>query len=538
MRILKIVPLLLLLLPVTSFAQAQARLCDITDTFDACAMKCIAGGKQSAVEAKDNAAVRNMKMTNAGTETGGDATTSSVTDLLSPVVLSALVSDSGSGSSGGRVTIDLNTLAPREFLNLGGKLQAEVDLEPDLFDPFTMKLKESLETQAFGVLEEKLKGELSNTDDVTFKLTFNLINQRAGRDFETHREEFEALLSQLQPPDGRLNERLAWGRFFRALDQVRNEGSISPDLSSEIEQRLLSARNLSNEDLLSRDDLFGTGNDGGLGIGNSPDALQAELGDQTFMALAQGDEAAAEEFRAAFESAVSEGAAFDSRLQKRMESKGLNLFSALVNNQQQFNLSVKRQMRSDLVGPDQTSVELKWERPLARSIGGFMKAFRGKQGRSCEALPAECLSAYQRYVQGNEADIKSGDRLSLSVEYADVDALTIDRPDDDVLFEQAAAKKLIAKLGYGRSLEVDASGVAQSRIDLSLAWEDVSDDPMRQDRGVARLTFTRNMGGVAVPFSLVYATKPEFLAMEGVKEELSAHVGITFSIDDLLAKKK
>jgi hypothetical protein len=335
-----------------------------------------------------------------------------------------------------------------------------------------------------------------------------------------------------------LNERLAWGRFFRALDQVRNEGSISPDLSSEIEQRLLSARNLSNEDLLSRDDLFGTGNDGGLGIGNSPDALQAELGDQTFMALAQGDEAAAEEFRAAFESAVSEGAAFDSRLQKRMESKGLNLFSALVNNQQQFNLSVKRQMRSDLVGPDQTSVELKWERPLARSIGGFMKAFRGKQGRSCEALPAECLSAYQRYVQGNEADIKSGDRLSLSVEYADVDALTIDRPDDDVLFEQAAAKKLIAKLGYGRSLEVDASGVAQSRIDLSLAWEDVSDDPMRQDRGVARLTFTRNMGGVAVPFSLVYATKPEFLAMEGVKEELSAHVGITFSIDDLLAKKK
>jgi hypothetical protein len=46
------------------------------------------------------------------------------------------------------------------------------------------------------------------------------------------------------------------------------------------------------------------------------------------------------------------------------------------------------------------------------------------------------------------------------------------------------------------------------------------------------------MGGMNMPFSIVYATKPEFLAMEGVQEELSAHVGLTFSLDDLLGGGK
>jgi hypothetical protein len=66
------------------------------------------------------------------------------------------------------------------------------------------------------------------------------------------------------------------------------------------------------------------------------------------------------------------------------------------------------------------------------------------------------------------------------------------------------------------------------RLDLVANYEDVSDDPMRQNRGVATLTVTRRFGSMAVPFGIVYATRGEFLGE--VDKQLSAHVGLKLNL--------
>ena len=53
--------------------------------------------------------------------------------------------------------------------------------------------------------------------------------------------------------------------------------------------------------------------------------------------------------------------------------------------------------------------------------------------------------------------------------------------------------------------------------------------PRRRDRLVASLTLTRKIGGLTVPFGIVYANHAEFLP--DVDHQLSAHLGLRFSLD-------
>jgi hypothetical protein len=68
------------------------------------------------------------------------------------------------------------------------------------------------------------------------------------------------------------------------------------------------------------------------------------------------------------------------------------------------------------------------------------------------------------------------------------------------------------------------------RVDLSLEVFEVSGDPMRQDRRVAKLSYDLPLAkGVTLPVTLVYANKAEFLG--DPDEQLSAHVGLSFKLD-------
>ena len=67
---------------------------------------------------------------------------------------------------------------------------------------------------------------------------------------------------------------------------------------------------------------------------------------------------------------------------------------------------------------------------------------------------------------------------------------------------------------------------------LSVEWIDVQDDPLRQNRLVASLSYTlpiKTAGGAGVPLTLVYADRSEFLG--DPDHQLSAHVGISFDIN-------
>jgi aspartyl aminopeptidase len=60
-------------------------------------------------------------------------------------------------------------------------------------------------------------------------------------------------------------------------------------------------------------------------------------------------------------------------------------------------------------------------------------------------------------------------------------------------------------------------------------YEDFSDDPARQDRGVVTATFTYPVSqGFFVSVDAVHATKPEFCG--DVDDELSARAGLVYKV--------
>ena len=94
-----------------------------------------------------------------------------------------------------------------------------------------------------------------------------------------------------------------------------------------------------------------------------------------------------------------------------------------------------------------------------------------------------------------------------------------------------AAKKLIVSAGWGRTFPDPTGGAEPLRLDFVGRYENVSNDPMRRDRGVATLTVTRKFNGVSVPFGIVYANHGEFLG--DVDRQFSAHLGLKFDLGGL-----
>jgi hypothetical protein len=141
------------------------------------------------------------------------------------------------------------------------------------------------------------------------------------------------------------------------------------------------------------------------------------------------------------------------------------------------------------------------------------------------ADPDSCLDKYSKYVRDHAAEIGAGERFSFAGEYVEIDDDTIDTGIDGVApVVLDAGRKLVLSTGWSRKFDM---GEAEPVLfDLVGQYEDVSDDPMRQDRGIIILTLTRKLAGVSVPFGIVYANHGEFLSE--VDERLSAHVGLKF----------
>jgi hypothetical protein len=138
-----------------------------------------------------------------------------------------------------------------------------------------------------------------------------------------------------------------------------------------------------------------------------------------------------------------------------------------------------------------------------------------------------CLKAYKEYVDKNEKAIEKGTRFSISGEYVDADGETIDTEIQGINpIVSKSARKLVLSLGWSRKLNFSDS--EPIKLDLVASYESVSDDPKRQDRGVATLTFTRKVGDMEIPFGIVYANHSEFLG--DVDSRLSAHLGIRFKM--------
>ena len=135
-----------------------------------------------------------------------------------------------------------------------------------------------------------------------------------------------------------------------------------------------------------------------------------------------------------------------------------------------------------------------------------------------------CYEALDRYLDKHAADIENQDRLSFALEYRQVDSISYSFPEDAVELDVPKVDRLIGSVGYGRAF---ARGGARDRIDFKADYDsDVSGDSSGKSRFVVTATYTRDIMGVTIPFSLVYANKSEFL--DGVDKQISLHVGVKY----------
>jgi hypothetical protein len=192
--------------------------------------------------------------------------------------------------------------------------------------------------------------------------------------------------------------------------------------------------------------------------------------------------------------------------------------------------------RDDAVGPDELRAKITYERGAVNtnSLRDFIAGRSGIENCSLAAderdRVARCISEYLQDPQIAQS-LQHGDRIAVTLEYVRRERYQAGFGAPAVSFNQDAFDSFIASAMYGRYLSMNENGMS-SRVDFVAAYEDVSNDPNRQDRGVAAATYSRDISqGVSLQIGLVYATKPEFRAE--AEHDLTARLGLNFKVDGL-----
>ena len=110
--------------------------------------------------------------------------------------------------------------------------------------------------------------------------------------------------------------------------------------------------------------------------------------------------------------------------------------------------------------------------------------------------------------------------LALQEGIAPEPALRLSEPLEAVIDDLESYTPMNADLSFDFTRLKPVEGARRMSVGMSVKFEDVSDDPMRQDRLVAALTVTKKFGDITLPFGLVYANHTEFVTE--VDEEISA----------------
>lgn len=204
----------------------------------------------------------------------------------------------------------------------------------------------------------------------------------------------------------------------------------------------------------------------------------------------------------------------------QLDQTGFYTMSRLIDNQPQLYFSVQGHVNDEVVGPDDLSIKLTYEK-------GFYNINRLRKRCDPDDF-RKFANCYRGFVDSNKTAIEGGNRLGFSLEYKKTNAYTYSVPGQNLTFNADKAKSLISSLTYSRFIGNIRTG--NTRMDINLSYDDVSGDPMRQGRGLGSVVLTHKLAnGVAASIGLVYANKPEFRG--NVDEELSAKLGLNYKLE-------
>jgi len=461
--------------------------CEMSET----PVQCIKRSNQEAREAGEEALAADQANELAkkptGVQTGGENLASNTTNFIPLLSLAGLLGDVQQGDTEGTYAVDLNFLIPGLSLDKNSKLQAVVNSQPKVADSISSQLPEDQRDE----LTEKLQAGLGDLSDYAVSLTYSWIDRRHGRGFEQYRNRFAALVEAVNANFGHPPSGAGLARVNAAIIEINKLG------------------------------------------------ITGDLPHQSFDALAEKNADAAALLKAATEKGVEEELALLASDRQIWLDAGLGHFGDLLDNQPQLNFAAQKNFRDDVVGGNETTARVSYEWGRAN----LNRALHNESCRKELDTPAtdtidantlkRCLTEYTKFINENKGHLMDGEKFSFSAEYRQADGKTFDVPSQGLTgLKLNAANKLVINVGYGRYFTFQADDAEPVRLDFVGSYEDVSDDPTRQDRGVATLTLTRKFGTISVPFGIVYANHGEFLGE--VDEELSAHVGLKFDLGGLV----
>jgi hypothetical protein len=446
--------------------------------------------EQTPLECYESAGIQSMetqqesdlKAKPTGIDTAGLNLASNTKDFLPLLSMAGLLGNAQKGQDANTYVFDLNFLVPGLAKDKNAQLQAVVNSQPKV----AKSLSDQLNAATRDETVKKLQDGLGDLDDYALSFTYNWSDDSHGRGFNTYRNRFLALTE--------LSRRQTQAALGTDPDALRALGTAVQEIQSDFE------------------DPF--------------QVTFAEIGRK------KGTETRNRLMRLTEAAAAADSARLD-KARQSLTAAGLDHFGELLDNQPQLYLTGQKRFRDPVVGTDETSAKLTYEWSMASFNQAMTKDCHTRLNTPNPAalddgILKTCLDQYTAFVDANLAELKTGNRFSLSAEYLDIPAETLDRPNDGVTgIKLAGAKKLVVSAGWTRLFPA-GPGVQPMRLDLVANYEDVSDDPMRQNRGVATLTVTRRFGSMAVPFGIVYATRGEFLGE--VDKQLSAHIGLKLNL--------
>jgi hypothetical protein len=183
--------------------------------------------------------------------------------------------------------------------------------------------------------------------------------------------------------------------------------------------------------------------------------------------------------------------------------------------------------RTGAAGPSEGTFSLRYAFGSVsyRSMKNWAKQAGKMTGPNKDVLPA---SAVQEYLNTRPASIPD---FSVTFDYTKTQDFHFPLPGDEAL-DTPGSHKLSATLHGGMYFGKTRAG----RLEVDASYDDVTDDPTRQDRFVASLSWIESLtaplakvvGGSQLVVKLVYANKPEFLG-DGDKD-LGVRFGLKWSV--------
>jgi hypothetical protein len=235
-----------------------------------------------------------------------------------------------------------------------------------------------------------------------------------------------------------------------------------------------------------------------------------------------------EQFKAATFKAAVARAMISRNIQVELARARLNQLADLVEQQPQLLFSLEHDFRDKIVGPETTSATVTWE-ITSHNIGSFLRN-KGKVCKDDEVKTGKapkydaCVQALQDYMDDYGADLQKQPRFKLEASYKRVDSVSYSFPDDGLDLSLPKHDRWEVAVAAGWPLPKDKNG---GRIDFALSYDsNLDNDDTNNERVTASATYTRRVGEMDMPFSIVYANKDEFLGE--VDHQISLNFGLKF----------